>query len=179
MLGATLHMMQGTPYVYEGEELGMTNVHYTELSQYQDIQTLNAYQEYVEIEKIVDAQTMLRYLAYRSRDNARTPMPWNAQDNGDFTNAKPWLALNPNYKTINVEASLQDPDSVFYFYQQLIKLRHQYDVIVYGDCCVVDLEDEDVFTYLRHYKGQTLLVISNFTDKRLLGTMTSMKGDYS
>lgn len=167
MLGATLHMMQGTPYVYEGEELGMTNVHYTELSQYQDIQTLNAYQEYVEIEKIVDAQTMLRYLAYRSRDNARTPMPWNAQDNGDFTNAKPWLALNPNYKTINVEASLQDPDSVFYFYQQLIKLRHQYDVIVYGDCCVVDLEDEDVFTYLRHYKGQTLLVISNFTDQEV------------
>jgi len=176
MLGATLHMMQGTPYVYEGEELGMTNVHYTKLEQYDDIQTRNAYREFVEIEKIVDKETMLKYIANRSRDNARTPMPWDDSNNGDFTTGKPWLGLNPNYQTINVKACLDDPDSVFYFYQKLIKLRHQYDVIVCGDYRVVDLDDEEVFTYLRRYNGQTLLVMSNFTENEVNRDYDQIKG---
>lgn len=163
MLGTTLHMLQGTPYIYEGEEIGMTNAHFTKLSQYKDIQSLNAYKEFVEIEKIVDKETMLRYLAYRTRDNARTPMQWNNSINSGFTTGKPWLAVNPNYLKINVEENLNDADSVFYYYQKLIELRHNSDLIIYGDYAVIDIEDEEVFTYRRRYNDETLLVINNFT----------------
>lgn len=163
MLGTTLHMLQGTPYVYEGEEIGMTNAHFTELSQYEDIQSLNAYKEFVEVEKIVDKETMLKYLAYRTRDNARTPMQWNGRTNAGFTKGQPWLAVNPNYSQINVEKNLVDNNSVFYYYQKLIELRHNSDLVVYGDYAVIDMEDEEVFTYRRRYNDETLLVINNFT----------------
>ena len=163
MLGTTLHMLQGTPYVYEGEEIGMTNAHFTELSQYEDIQSLNAYKEFVEVEKIVDKETMLKYLAYRTRDNARTPMQWNQNNNSGFTDGTPWLAVNPNYSQINVEENLADSNSIFYYYQKLIELRHKSDLIVYGDYAVIDMEDEEVFTYRRRYNDETLLVINNFT----------------
>ncbi|GEO57748.1 glycoside hydrolase family 13 protein [Companilactobacillus bobalius] len=163
MLGTTLHMLQGTPYVYEGEEIGMTNAHFTELSQYEDIQSLNAYKELVEVEKIVDKETMLKYLAYRTRDNARTPMQWDRGTNAGFTEGQPWLAVNPNYSQINVEENLEDSNSVFYYYQKLIELRHNSDLVVYGDYAVIDMEDEEVFTYRRRYNDETLLVINNFT----------------
>jgi len=167
MLGTTLQMMQGTPYVYEGEELGMTNVHYTKLSQYEDLESLNAYKEFVDDEEIVDKDSMLSYLADRTRDNARTPMQWDDSENAGFTKGKPWFELNPNYTEINAKASLDDKDSVFYYYQKLIDLRHHSDLIVYGNYEVLDIDDKEVFAYKRHYKGQTLLVISNFTDKEL------------
>ncbi|WP_257613386.1 alpha-amylase family glycosyl hydrolase, partial [Oenococcus oeni] len=112
------HLMQGTPYVYQGEELGMTNAHFTKLNQYEDIESINFYHELVEQEKIVDGPTMLKYLANISRDNARTPMQWNDKNNAGFSSAKPWFALNPNYKSINVEDSLADKNSVFYYYQK-------------------------------------------------------------
>lgn len=165
MLATTLHMMQGTPYIYQGEELGMTNAHFTELSEYQDIESIEAYHQLVEREKLVDHKTMMRYLATESRDNARTPMQWDASSNAGFTSGKPWLALNKNYREINAVAELKDQQSVFYYYQKLIKLRHQNDLIVYGDYRELIPADEEVFAYQRKYQGQTLVVISNFTEK--------------
>ncbi|KRL75108.1 alpha-glucosidase [Secundilactobacillus paracollinoides] len=164
MLGTTLHMMQGTPYVYEGEEIGMTNVHYTALDQYEDLESINAYQDLVTNEKIVPADKMLAYLSHISRDNARTPMQWDDSENAGFSAATPWFALNPNYTAINTEAALADPNSVFYYYQKLIALRHDSDLIKLGDFDLLDPDDVDVFAYKRHYNGQTLLVISNFTN---------------
>ena len=164
-LGTTLHMLQGTPYVYEGEELGMPNAHYSQLSQYEDLESINFYHELVEQKKLVDGPTMLKYLAHMSRDNARTPMPWDATANAGFTDGTPWFALNPTYPTINAQAALADPDSVFYYYQKLIKLRHQTPIIRYGTYQEVDPDDEAVFTFQRHYQGQTLLVMTNFTDQ--------------
>lgn len=164
-LGTTLHMLQGTPYVYEGEELGMPNAHYSQLSQYEDLESINFYHELVEQKKLVDGPTMLKYLAHMSRDNARTPMPWDATTNAGFTDGTPWFALNPTYPTINAQAALADPDSVFYYYQKLIKLRHQTPIIRYGTYQEVDPDDEAVFTFRRHYQGQTLLVMTNFADQ--------------
>lgn len=163
MLGTTLHFLQGTPYIYQGEELGMTNVHYTKLEQYEDIESLNAYDEYVKKEKIVEPQTMLKYLSHMSRDNARTPMQWNDAKNAGFSEIEPWFALNPNYQEINVKKELSDQDSVFYYYQKLVELRHQCPVIRYGSYQLLDPKDEQVFAYLREYQGTTLLVINNFT----------------
>lgn len=163
MLGTTLHFLQGTPYIYQGEELGMANVHYTKLEQYEDIESLNAYDEYVKKEKIVEPQTMLKYLSHMSRDNARTPMQWNDAKNAGFSEIEPWFALNPNYQEINVKKELSDQDSVFYYYQKLVELRHQCPVIRYGSYQLLDPKDEQVFAYLREYQGTTLLVINNFT----------------
>lgn len=165
MLATTLHMLQGTPYIYQGEEIGMTNVKFDDISQYEDIETLNAYQQFVLEDKIVDKETMMRYFATMSRDHARTPMQWSTEENAGFTTGKPWFNLNPNYTDINVEASLEDDDSVFYYYQRLIQLRHESELIVYGSYEAIDPEDNEVFAYRRHYNGQTLLVLSNFTDR--------------
>ena len=163
MLGTTLHMMQGTPFVFEGEELGMANVHYTSVDQYEDLESINAYRELVEEKKLVDGPTMLKYLANISRDNARTPMPWDAGKNAGFSDVKPWFALNPTYKEINAKAVLEDKDSVFYHYQKLIQLRHDSDLVKFGTYDEIDPDDAEVFAYRRHYQGKTLLVISNFT----------------
>ncbi|GEP23171.1 glycoside hydrolase family 13 protein [Lentilactobacillus diolivorans] len=165
LLGTTLHMMQGTPYVYEGEELGMTNVHYTSLDQYEDLESINSYHELVDENKFVDGKTMLKYLANVSRDNARTPMQWDAKENAGFSKVKPWFALNPNYTEINVAGELEDPESVFYYYQKLIALRHDSELIRYGTYEEIDPQDAEVFAYRRHYEDQTLLVLSNFTDQ--------------
>jgi oligo-1,6-glucosidase len=129
---------------------------------------LNAYQEYVDIEKIVDKETMLKYLAFRSRDNARTPMQWNSSVNSGFTNGTPWFTINDNYQEINVENDLSNPDSIFYYYQKLIELRHNCDLVVYGDYEVLDMDDEEVFTYRRRYNDETLLVINNFTNQDVI-----------
>lgn len=163
MLGTTLHMMQGTPFVFEGEELGMANVHYTAIDQYEDLESINAYRELVTEKKLVDGPTMLKYLSNMSRDNARTPMPWNDGENAGFSDVKPWFALNPTYKEINTENEVNDKDSVFYHYQKLIQLRHDSDLIKFGTYEEIDPEDAQVFAYRRHYQGKTLLVMSNFT----------------
>ncbi|MCH5462669.1 alpha-glucosidase [Lactobacillus sp. LC28-10] len=163
MLGTTLHMMQGTPFVFEGEELGMANVHYTAINQYEDLESINAYRELVTEQKLVDGPTMLKYLANMSRDNARTPMPWNDGQNAGFSDVKPWFALNPTYPEINAETEVGDKHSVFYHYQKLIQLRHDSDLIKFGTFDEIDPEDAQVFAYRRHYQGKTLLVMSNFT----------------
>jgi len=168
MLATTLHMMQGTPYIYEGEELGMTNVHFKTLSQYEDIESINAYHQLVEIEKVVDPDRMLDYLSFMSRDNSRTPMQWNDEKNAGFTDAsEPWYALNPNYQEINAKDELENYNSVFYYYQSLIKIRHESELVRYGSYELLDPKDEEVFAYKRHYNGQTLLVMSNFTEQNV------------
>ena len=139
------------------------SVHYTKLSDYEDLESLNAYHQNVEVDHLVDSQTMLKYLAHISRDNARTPMQWDATANAGFTTGKPWFALNPNYPQINAKSQVDDDQSVFNYYRQLIDLRHHSDLIVYGSYQALDPEDNQVFAYKRHYQGQTLLVISNFT----------------
>lgn len=176
MLGTTLHMMQGTPYVYEGEELGMTNVHYTKLSQYEDLESINAYHEFVDEEKIIDKDSMLKYLSARSRDNARTPMQWDENKNSGFSSTKPWFELNPNYPEINARDQIEDDESVFSYYKKLIDLRHNSNLIVYGDYELLDPEDEQVFAYKRRYNGETLLVISNFTKEMLTRDYGQAKG---
>ncbi|MCP9329113.1 glycoside hydrolase family 13 protein [Liquorilactobacillus satsumensis] len=165
MLGVTLHLMQGTPFVFEGEELGMTNVHFTKLEQYEDLESINAYHELVEEKGLVEGSTMLKYLANVSRDNARTPMQWSAKVNAGFSQVKPWYAVNPNYQEINAAAELADNTSVFYFYQKLIQLRHDHEIIRYGTFVELDPQDNEVYAYKRNYKGKTILVMSNFTDK--------------
>ena len=177
MLATTLHMMQGTPYVYEGEELGLANVHFKKLSDYEDIESINAYHTFVDKEKVVSSQQMLKYLAHMSRDNARTPMQWNDQKNSGFTSGKPWYALNPTYKKLNVKTALEDSDSVFYYYQKLISLRHSSELIKYGDYKLLDQDDPEVFAYQRHYKGSTLLVISNFTNQKLIRNYNQTSSD--
>lgn len=176
-LGTALHMLQGTPYVFEGEELGMTNVHYTQLSDYEDLEPINFYHEFVDQKHLVDGPTMLKYLANISRDNARTPMQWSAEKHAGFTDATPWFALNPNYKQINVDAELADQDSVYYYYQQLIKLRHENAIIRYGTYEEIDPQDDQVMTYRRHYQGQTLLVMVNFTDQTVTRDYQQAKAD--
>ncbi|WP_338231170.1 glycoside hydrolase family 13 protein [Companilactobacillus muriivasis] len=176
MLGTTLHMMQGTPYVYEGEELGMTNVHYTKLSQYEDLESLNAYHEFVDDEKIVDKDSMLKYLSIHSRDNARTPMQWDKNKNAGFTSGKPWFELNPNFGEINARSQIEDEKSVFSYYKRLIDLRHNSDLIIYGDYELLDPEDEQVFAYKRRYNDENLLVISNFAEETVTRDYGQSKG---
>ncbi|KRM19816.1 glucosidase [Ligilactobacillus acidipiscis DSM 15836] len=145
----------------------MTNAHFTSLKQYEDLDSINAYHECVEEQNLVSSQKMLSYLADRSRDNSRTPMQWNNKRNAGFSNGEPWFDLNANYKEINVEESLADPDSVLYYYKKLIELRHKYDIIQKGDYVLLDPEDQKAFAYKRHYQGEELLVISNFTSEAI------------
>lgn len=165
MLALVLHFLQGTPYIYQGEELGMTNAHLTSLTSYEDIQSLNAYQEFVNREKLVQPKTMLQYLAYRSRDNARTVMQWSPNANAGFSTSIPWYLVNPNYRTINAEDECRHANSVFYFYQRLIQLRKQSKLIVFGHFQELDPKDNQVFAYLRTLGNHQLLIMANFTDQ--------------
>ncbi|MCT3339196.1 glycoside hydrolase family 13 protein [Lacticaseibacillus paracasei] len=176
MLGNCLHMMQGTPYIYQGEEIGMTNVGFPKISDYHDVETLNAYKELVQDKHSVTDGQMMRYIHKHSRDNARTPMQWNDEPNAGFTAGEPWIDVNPNYDQINVANALADPNSVFYFYQKLNQLRKQYSIIVYGDYELIEPEDEQVYMYWRHLDGQKLLVVSNFTDQTLRRSIIQRRG---
>ena len=142
MLGTCLHMMQGTPYVYEGEELGMTNADFTEISEYRDLEALDIYKDFTE-RKGMSSEYILDCLQRKSRDNARTPMQWDDSANAGFTTGTPWIRTTGNYKTINAKACLSDKDSVFYYYQQLIRLRHELPVITDGRYELVDAETEE------------------------------------
>jgi len=163
MLGACLHMMQGTPYIYQGEELGMVNYPFTDISQSRDVEAHNAWQELVVEQKTMTPERMMACIRYKGRDNARTPMQWNDGANAGFTTGTPWMAVNPNYKTVNAKAQLRDPDSVFSFYQRLIRLRREMPVITEGDFTLLMEEDEQVFAYLRSDGKQTLQVACNFS----------------
>ena len=161
-IATCLHMMQGTPYVYQGEELGMTNTVFNSVDDFRDLESINASRELVESGLYTD-EDMFPKIAHKSRDNARTPMQWDASENAGFTTGKPWIAVNPNYKKINVADQLKREDSVFHYYQKLIRLRKENEIIVYGNYELLLPEDENIFAYIRTLDNQKLLVVCNFS----------------
>nr|WP_300839605.1 alpha-glucosidase [uncultured Acetatifactor sp.] len=170
MLAILLHGMQGTPYVYQGEELGMTNVQF-EMEEYRDIETLNLYRE--RLEKGYTEAEIMRSIHAKSRDNARTPMQWNDGENAGFTDGKPWIKVNSNYREINAAGQISDENSVFGCYRELIRLRKKYSVFADGEFRMLCREDENVFAYLRENEEYRLLVICNFHD----GTVQNPLGE--
>lgn len=164
MIATCLHMLKGTPYIYQGEELGMTNAYFDKLEDYRDIESINAFHQYVD-SGLVTAEDMMRYLKEISRDNARTPMQWDDSRNAGFTTGTPWINVNPNYPKINAQAAVADPDSVFHYYQELIRLRHTLPVIVYGKFEGLLEDSETIYAYRRLLDGQVLTVACNFTDQ--------------
>ncbi len=176
MLAILLHGMQGTPYIYQGEELGMTNVAY-DIAEYRDIETLNVYKE--RLEKGFAQEELMRSIHAKSRDNARTPMQWNAEENAGFTGGEPWIKINPNYKEINAAEQVEDEDSIFGCYKELIRLRKEYPVFMEGNFQMLLKEDEAIFAYVREDDTAELLVVCNFFDKTvscpLEERMASMK----
>ena len=161
-IATCLHMMQGTPYVYQGEELGMTNTVFNSVDDFRDLESINAYRELVESGLYTD-EDMFPKIAHKSRDNARTPMQWDASKNAGFTTGTPWIAVNPNYKKINVADQLKREDSVFHYYQKLIRLRKENEIIVYGNYELLLPDDENIFAYIRTLDNQKLLVVCNFS----------------
>ena len=163
MLAALLHGMQGTPYIYQGEELGMTNVCFADIGEYQDIEIRNMYKE--RMEAGYKKEDIMESIYARGRDNARTPMQWSAAENAGFTTGNPWIGINPNYTDINAESELANPDSVFHYYQKLIQLRKEHSVFVDGEFELLMEEDEQIFAYTRTDADTKLLVCANFSDK--------------
>ncbi|GGA84441.1 glycoside hydrolase family 13 protein [Ornithinibacillus halotolerans] len=163
MLATLLHMLQGTPYIYQGEEIGMTNIQFESIDDYKDIEILNMYKEKV-IEGNESHDEVMQAIYVKGRDNARTPFQWNDEKNGGFTTGEPWIKVNPNYKEINAEEAISDPDSIYHYYRELIRLRKNHDIIVYGDYQLLYPDDQDTFCYLRTLNEEKLLVITNFTE---------------
>ena len=176
MLATIIHCFRGTPYVYQGEELGMTNAGFTDISQYQDVESINHFR--ILQEKGLTKSDAYRILQIHSRDNSRTPMQWEKKENGGFTTGTPWIEVNKNYETINAKVEREDNDSIFYYYQKLIELRKQYDVIAYGDFEEVVREHKDVIAYKRHYENETLFVISNFYGKETTLRLSENMNEY-
>ena len=164
-IATMLHLHQGTPYVYQGEELGMTNCPFGGIENYRDVETLNAYRELTEA-GLREPEELLRCIAYKSRDNARTPMQWDETENAGFSTGTPWIMVNPNYTRINVAAQRKDPDSVFHYYKKLIALRRGgkwADAVVYGKYRLLAPEDESIYAYTRTWEDVTLLVVCNLS----------------
>ncbi|MGX7087763.1 alpha,alpha-phosphotrehalase [Gemelliphila palaticanis] len=159
MLAQTIHLLRGTPYIYQGEEIGMTNPSFDNIDDYVDIETHNAYKEL--LEKSVDKDTALEYIKEKSRDNSRTPMQWDNTANAGFSKVKPWLKVANNYKEINVQREL-DTGKIFNYYKKLIKLRKDYKVISEGTYRGIQLDNKYIYSYIREYEGQKLLVLNNF-----------------
>lgn len=164
MLATCLHMLQGTPYIYQGEELGMTNYPFSSLEEFRDIESLNAYRDWVE-QGALTKEVFWPCLLRKSRDNARTPIQWDDSANAGFTTGTPWIAVNPNYTEINAKAETADPDSVFHYYRRLLKLRKQYEIIVYGEFELLLPDDPSVFAYIRTLDNEKLLVVCSFSDE--------------
>jgi oligo-1,6-glucosidase len=155
-------MLQGTPYVYQGEEIGMTNVAFESIEDYRDVETHNIYREAVE-EKGVAPEEAMKVIHAKGRDNARTPIQWDASEHAGFTKGNPWIKVNPNYKEINVANALADPNSVFHYYKKLIRLRKENPVIVYGAYDLLLDSHEEIYAFLRTFEADRLLVILNFS----------------
>ena len=162
MLAILLHMQKGTPYIYQGEEIGMTNTAITDISQARDIETINMYHE--RLANGYAKEDIIHSINVKGRDNARRPVQWNNHAFAGFSTVEPWIAVNDNYENINVEQALADPDSIFYTYQKLIALRKENPIMIWGDFELVDTQEE-VFAYLRKYQGETWLVVTNFSNE--------------
>ena len=163
MLAIVLHMLQGTPYIYQGEEIGMTDPHYTSIQKYRDVESLNAYTHLKE--EGIPEEEILTILSQKSRDNSRTPIQWNQNENAGFTSGTPWIDLPKNIDTINVEDAISNKDSVLHVYRQLIKLRHHHDIITYGDIEPLYMDHPQLFIYRRNYKNDSWLIIANFSNE--------------
>ena len=178
MLGTVIHCLRGTPYVYQGEELGMTNTDFTDISQYRDVESINYYR--ILQEKGLRPDDAFRIIQIHSRDNGRTPMQWNAENNAGFTTAEqPWIGVNANHTTVNAQAELADEDSIFRHYQKLIRLRKELDVISCGDFAPVDQKNARILAYKRSYEGHTLLVVNNFYGRPVKWTCPEELEGYS
>ena len=183
MLAMLLHGMQGTPYIYQGEELGMTNVQY-DIEDYRDIETVNVYKE--RLGQGFSKEEVMRSIHAKSRDNGRTPMQWDDTENAGFTIGTPWIKVNPNYIEINAKNQVNDPDSIFSCYKKLVQFRKEYPVFVDGRFELLLEKDENIFAYERKSEEQTLLVVCNFYGKTLKmplkdkwGNMELLLGNYS
>ncbi|WP_117170241.1 glycoside hydrolase family 13 protein [Paraliobacillus sediminis] len=166
MLGTFLHMLQGTPYIYQGEEIGMTNVQFDSIDEYQDIEILNMYKEKV-IEGNEDHDKVMESIYVKGRDNARTPFQWNDSKHGGFTDGEPWIKVNSNYTSVNAEQAVNDENSIYNYYRQLIQLRKTHPIIVYGVYQLILPEHDKIYAYLRNYEGEKLLVVTNFSDQNV------------
>lgn len=163
MLATAIHLMQGTPYIYQGEEIGMENAGFTDLGQYRDVESINAY--HILKKQGKSDETIYAILREKSRDNARTPMQWDDSDNAGFTSGTPWIGTNPNYRQVNVEEALKDKDSVFYHYKKLIGLRKNHPAISRGRFIPILKEHDQVYGYIRQDEKETILVLNNFYGK--------------
>jgi glycosidase len=171
MLATLLHGMKGTPYIYQGEELGMTNAPFTSIEDFPDIETQNIYKERLRA-GFSEEETMCA-IRKKARDNARTPMQWNAEKNAGFTTGTPWYQVNPNYTEINAEDAMSREDSVFYYYQKLIRLRREHEIMAYGIYDLLLPEDEDLYIYTRTLENEKWLILCNFHEKERV--ITSMR----
>lgn len=165
MFATCLHMMQGTPYVYQGEEIGMTNFPFTEIDQVDDVESVHIYDTYVKENKEYTHEQMMKIISKKGRDNARTPMQWDDSENGGFSTGTPWLAVNPNYTVINAKSQVNDPNSIFSYYKKLIRLRKEHEIIVYGTYDLLYPEDEKLYVFTRTLGEEKLLVICNFSEE--------------
>ena len=163
MLATCIHMMQGTPYVYQGEELGMTNCPFNTLDNFRDLESINAFHELTEQGKMTE-EDMMAAIGYKGRDNARTPMQWDDSAYAGFSTANPWIMVNPNYTKINAKDQVNREDSVFKYYQKLIKLRHESELIVYGTYDLILDDDKDIYAYIRTLGDEKLIVYCNFSE---------------
>lgn len=171
MLATTLHMMQGTPYIYQGEEFGMTNPNFETIDDYRDVESLNTYR--IMTERGVSQEEVLEILKQKSRDNARTPMQWNRSAHAGFTDGTPWIDVARNYEDINAEKALKDQDSIFYYYQRLIQLRKSEPIITDGKYRLILASDSDIFAYVRETDNEQLVVLNNFYDKEVTYDLTN------
>ena len=163
MLATCIHMMQGTPYVYQGEELGMTNCPFNTLDNFRDLESINAFHELTEQGKMTE-EDMMAAIGYKGRDNARTPMQWDDSAYAGFSTTNPWIMVNPNYTKINAKDQVNREDSVFKYYQKLIKLRHESELIVYGTYDLILDDDKDIYAYIRTLGDEKLIVYCNFSE---------------
>ena len=163
MLCMLIHTLPGTPYVYQGEEIGMTNIKLSSIDDYKDIATINAYKKAVRAG--IPKATAMAAVHEKSRDNARTPMQWDNRKNGGFTKGKPWIAVNPNFDRINVKLQKKDKNSILSFYKSIISLRKKNKIMVYGDFTIIDFDDRKTISYIRKYEGRVWLITINLTDR--------------
>lgn len=166
MLATCLYMMQGTPYIYQGQELGMTNVPFGHIEDFRDLDSINAYYELTG-QGVFSEEEMLRFLRYKSRDNARTPFQWNDKENAGFTSGTPWIMVNPNYKEINAGEQLAREDSVFHYFQKLIRLRKEHEIIVYGTYDLLLPDSKEIYAYTRTLGDKKLLVVCSFAARQV------------
>lgn len=175
MLATLLHGMKGTPYIYQGEEIGMTNVQFPSIDDYRDIELINWYNE--RLSQGHNKEDLMEAIYARGRDNARTPMQWNNEKHAGFTTWEPWLSVNPNYQDINVEKALEDANSIFYYYQKLISLRKQEKIFTHGNYQLLLEDDEAIFAYTRTYQQEKLVVVCNFTDQAQTCELPNLTGN--